>query len=117
MFEIPHLVKKSLVVHFEGFISVNDRKTIFSSKAHNRHITGITITNEGTLSIGRSRKRYISSLIHKFSMDQLADEDIIYLRGLLAFAKDIEPSFEHRMIKKYSNETITRINKFAKAKQ
>ena len=114
LFDIPTLVKDKLSEHFEGFISINESKTIYSSKAHNRHVTGVTITNEGTLSIGRQRKRYISSLIHKFSVHQLPDEDINYLQGLLAFAKDIEPSFEHRMIKKYSTETINRIYKIAK---
>ena len=109
LFELPNKVKLLLVKHFSGLITINEGKTVFSSMSHNRHVTGVTITNEGELSIGRDRKRYISSLIHQFSLNQLADEDRCYLQGLLAFASDIEPIFKQRMIKKYSLETINKI--------
>jgi retron-type reverse transcriptase len=114
LFDTPALVKATLFKEFDGCISINESKTVFSSKAHNRHVTGITITNEGTLSIGRERKRYISSLVHKFSLGQLPDEDVKYLQGLLAFAKDIEPTFELRMMKKYSAETLVEIYQASK---
>jgi len=109
LFELPHVVKHLLAEHFSGQITINESKTVFSSMAHNRHVTGVTITNEGELSIGRERKRYISSLIHKFSLDQLPDEDRRYLQGLFSFACDIEPIFKQRMIKKYSLATINKI--------
>lgn len=110
LFDIPHLVKKLLVKHFSGAITINESKTVFSSKSHNRHITGITLTNENKLSIGRQKKRYISSLIHQFSLGQLSTEDIHYLQGFLAFASYIEPDFKQRMIKKYSFKTINQIS-------
>jgi RNA-directed DNA polymerase len=111
LFSIPDLVKNLLLEHLDGFISINETKTVFSSKAHNRHITGITLTNDNSLSIGRKRKRYISSLIHQFSINQLSADDLSYLQGLIAFASDIEPNFKKRMIKKYSAETINKIIK------
>jgi len=109
LFELPNVVKKLLVAHFSGHITVNESKTVFSSMSHNRHVTGVTLTNEGGLSIGRERKRYISSLIHQFSLNQLPDEDRLYLQGLFAFASDIEPVFKQRMIKKYTLEIINKI--------
>ncbi|VAW68017.1 Retron-type RNA-directed DNA polymerase [hydrothermal vent metagenome] len=109
LFDIPDLVRRLLVDNFSGQITINEGKTVFSSKAHNRHVTGVTITNNETLSIGRERKRYISSLIHKFSLNQLPAEDINYLQGLLAFACDIEPEFKNRMIRKYSLKTLNQV--------
>jgi len=109
LFEFPLVVKHLLVKHFSRQISINESKTVFSSMSHNRHVTGVTITNEGELSIGRERKRFISSLIHQFSLNQLPDEDRRYLQGLFAFACDIEPVFKQRMIKKYSLEIINKI--------
>jgi len=109
LFHIPNEVKQLLVEHFSGLITINESKTVFSSMSHNRHVTGVTITNEGELSIGRERKRYVSSLIHQFSLNQLPDEDRRYLQGLFAFACDIEPIFKQRMIKKYSLEIINKI--------
>lgn len=109
LFDIPSLIKQLLVEHFDGRITINESKTVFSSMSHNRHVTGITITNEGQLSIGREKKRYISSLIHKFSLNLLPDEDICYLQGLFSFACHIEPSFKYRMIKKYTPDVVNKI--------
>ncbi len=110
LFSVPALVKKNLREHFDGTITVNEVKTVFSSKAHNRHITGITITNENKLSIGRQKKRYISSLIHRFSIKQLDQEDIKHLQGLLAFCINIEPDFIERMRKKYSTDIMNSVS-------
>lgn len=109
LFALPVQVKQLLLEHFDGRISINESKTVFSSKSHNRHVTGVTLTNDNHLSIGRQKKRYISSLIHQFSLNQLADEDIRYLQGLLAFACHIEPNFKQRMIDKYSADVIAKI--------
>jgi RNA-directed DNA polymerase len=109
LFSVPVLVKKSLRDHFDNAITVNEVKTVFSSKAHNRHITGITITNENKLSIGRQKKRYISSLIHRFSIKQLDQENIKHLQGLIAFCLNVEPDYIERMRKKYSAEIMNAV--------
>ncbi len=106
LFDIPSLVKEHLKRSLDNHTSINEAKTIFSSKAHNRHVTGVTLTNDGKISLGRSRKRYISSMIHKFGLGMLSKADTCHLQGLLAFANDIEPDFISRMEKKYNQETI-----------
>ena len=113
LFSIPTVVKKYLKAFYRGSISVNEKKTVFSSKAHNRHITGVTIANNNTLSLGRDRKRMISALIHQSTVGKLPDSDYKYLAGLLSFANDIEPVFLSRMINKYSFEAISNIRKIA----
>ncbi|HCC6090009.1 TPA: retron St85 family RNA-directed DNA polymerase, partial [Citrobacter freundii] len=57
LFNLPKHIDKTLKKLFFSAININNKKTKFSSKAHNRHITGITITNDEKLSIGRKRKR------------------------------------------------------------
>ncbi len=109
LFELPKIIKVLLSTHFNGTITINESKTIFTSKAHNRHVTGITITNDGGLSIGRKRKRYISSLIHKYANNELPSEDNKYLQGLTSFAFNVEPLFKARMIRKYSAKIIVNI--------
>lgn len=106
LFQTPDLVRSLLVSKLMGYISINEAKTVFTSKAHNRHITGVTLTNDSTISLGRKRKRYISSLIHKYSLGQLPEDDVLYLQGLLAFASDIEPDFIDRMQIKYSKSLV-----------
>ena len=106
LFQVPGGIEKYLSSFLGGCISINGSKTVFSSKAHNRHVTGITITNEGKLSVGRDRKRQISSMIHKYSVGKLDAEDHGYLKGLLSFVLDIEPDFKFKMARKYSKGIV-----------
>ncbi|MFS1417747.1 retron St85 family RNA-directed DNA polymerase [Vibrio splendidus] len=109
LFELPLLVKEKLADLFGGSIRINRKKTKFSSKAHNRHVTGITINNDGKLSLGRERKRYIKHLVYQVQLSKLDKADRQHLRGLIAFAKHIEPIFIQSLIRKYSAELITQI--------
>lgn len=106
LFGLPRIVRSLLKVHTLGNVSINERKTVFSSKAHNRHITGVTLANSGKISIGRDRKRLISSMLHHFQRGSLPAEDIRTLQGLLAFAFDVEPGFKDTVSKKYSSGVV-----------
>jgi retron-type reverse transcriptase len=90
-------------------LSFNTHKTTHLSRKHQRRITGLIIDNEGNISLGRERKRKISSLIHRFSLHLLSEDEIYNLQGLLGFAKDAEPLFLNRMRNKYSSELIQEI--------
>lgn len=108
LFQIPKIVR-GLLSNYMTSLSINDSKTVYSSRAHNRHVTGVTITNSGTLSLGRKKKKHISSLIFKFSNNSIEHEDLSLLRGMLGHAKYIEPDFVNRMIVKYGSEIINNI--------
>ncbi|TBR44288.1 RNA-directed DNA polymerase [Marinomonas agarivorans] len=109
LFNMPDLVTEQLRKCFGEAININRRKTAFSSKGHNRHITGITIDNNDNLSLGRERKRYIKHLINEYKFNKLGKEDINHLKGLLAYAKHIEPSLMTRLEHKYSTELMTQL--------
>jgi RNA-directed DNA polymerase len=110
LFQIPTQMRKMLHSEFGNRITLNHAKTAFSSMAHNRHVTGITLSNNGMLSLGRTRKRYIKHLVHQFCNGLLAKEDLAHLRGLLAHARHIEPDFLHALGQKYSRETLRQIS-------
>ncbi|MEF1205919.1 retron St85 family RNA-directed DNA polymerase [Photobacterium damselae] len=109
LFDIPKVVEEYLFEIFGNAIKINKKKTVFSSKAHNRHVTGITLNNNGNVSLGRQRKRYIKHLVHQFKLGCLSEEDRLHLRGLLSFSKHIEPMFLQSLKKKYSVELIDQI--------
>jgi RNA-directed DNA polymerase len=111
LFEVPALVQNALEINCNGKITINNDKTIYASKAHNRHITGITITNDDKISIGRERKRLISSMVHKYMHNLLDDTAVGRLEGLLSFANDIEPAFIQRLYAKYGDDVLTKITK------
>ncbi|MFC1751069.1 retron St85 family RNA-directed DNA polymerase [Pseudomonadota bacterium] len=95
----------------------NRKKTTHLSKKSQRRITGLILTNEGNVSVGRTRKREISSLIHKFTIRQLSEKEILRLQGLLGFTKDIEPLFLSRMRSKYGKGVVSEILKYGKAER
>lgn len=109
LFDLPELVKNTLASLFGGAIRINRKKTRFSSKAHNRHVTGITINNKGNLSLGRKRKRYIKHLVYQAQVGRLSDDNRLHLKGLLAFVQHIEPAFLQSLKKKYSAKLISQI--------
>lgn len=87
-------------------LRLNHQKTTYLSKKYSRKITGVVITPEHELSIGRERKREIKALIHQWISGKLEREMFSYLKGLFAFAIDIEPQFEERLVQKYGRTKI-----------
>lgn len=74
-------------------LSINEEKTVFASRAGRRVITGVTLTNDRRLSIGRERKRVIRAMYHHMLRGMLDEDGRRELLGLIAFAEDIEPGF------------------------
>lgn len=90
-------------------LRLNHRKTVALSKKRSRRVTGVVITPDHKLSVGRDRKREVKALIHQWLKGELAPMRLLYLRGLLAFCCDIEPDFEGRLQRKYGHEHISRL--------
>lgn len=109
--EIEHAIRKTIKKIKHPKLIINDKKTIHISKKYQRRITGVIVNNEGNLSLGREKKRIISSLIHKYTIGLLAHEDLFNLQGLLGFSKDIEPDFVFKMRKKYGSDIVDSIFK------
>lgn len=87
-------------------LRLNHQKTAYLSKKYSRKVTGVVITPQHTLSIGRERKREIKALIHKWIKGDIEPERLYYLKGLFSFAIDIEPQFEARLVEKYGRNAI-----------
>ena len=102
------LKKVESVLAFQPFptLKLNNRKTVFGSKAHRRMVTGLILANNGTVSLGRERKRRIRAQIHHLMQGKLTDKEKSNLQGMLAFARDIEPDFVGRMENKYGQQVI-----------
>ncbi|WP_322275395.1 retron St85 family RNA-directed DNA polymerase [Methylicorpusculum sp.] len=93
-------------------LRVNRQKTIHTSIGRGVVVTGINITHERSLSIGRDRKREIRAAVHHFINSRLDYSEVQKLHGLLAFAYDIEPSFINSLMKYYGNDLLTNIRKY-----
>ena len=90
-------------------LRLNTKKTLRLSKANSRRVTGIVITNDSKLSIGRAKKREIKSLVFRYSQGALDPDGVTRLQGLLGFALDVERSFVARLRGRYGGTVIDQI--------
>lgn len=90
-------------------LRLNSRKTVTLSKKNQRRVTGLVINNEGNVSLGRHKKRAISSMVHSYSLGKLAEDRIGELQGHLGFAKGVEPLYLSRLRGKYGSALISEI--------
>lgn len=86
---------------------INENKTVHCSPKMRRHITGINITPDHKLSIGRKKKRYIRSLIYKSITNTISDSERKYLYGMLCYVNGVEPIFMNSLREKYGESTIS----------
>jgi RNA-directed DNA polymerase len=92
-------------------LMLNEDKTLYMSRGTRRSVTGLIVTPEGDVSVGRSRKRYLRGLIYRYGKylagegefdEGLSDS----LRGLLAFVLDVEPAFFNRLAQRYGAKVV-----------
>lgn len=82
-------------------LQLNEDKTGLYTRGTRRMVTGVKITPDGKVSLGRERKRMISSWVFKAKLGVLSAAQLSTARGWLAFANDVEPAFLDRLRKKY----------------
>jgi len=87
-------------------LRINNQKTIFLSKKHSRRITGVVISNDGRLSLGREKKRLIRSMVDHYIKGKLSEEQKGQLQGQLGHAKNVDPLFVSRLRGKYGSKVI-----------
>jgi hypothetical protein len=93
-------------------LTLNLKKTVRVSKKKSRRVTGLVLTNDGQISLGRDQKRIIRASVHHFLTDKLTKDEALSLRGMLAYVKSVEPGFLNRLRFKYGAENIRRIQTF-----
>lgn len=81
-------------------------KRVLISAAHHLQITGITLTTRGTISIGRERKRGIRAGIRKYCSGKLNPDEILSLKGEIAFARGVEKDFLDLLVKWEGREAV-----------
>lgn len=91
-------------------LRINEDKTHHSSKRQRRVVTGLILTSDGKISVGRSRKRHIRSMIHKY--ENLADVERKELAGMLSYIRDVEPSFIDALAMKYTAKRVNQAMRF-----
>lgn len=87
-------------------LAFNAQKRGLYSRGDRRTITGLNVTPQGQISIGRDRKRMISAMLHRLSLGNLDADDKAQLKGLLGFSISCEPELMARLRSKYGDDLI-----------
>jgi hypothetical protein len=74
-------------------LTINDRKTVFTSRKRKRLVTGLVLTSNREVSLGRDFKRKIKSMVFRHRLGLSDAKDAICIRGLLSYAYSVEPRF------------------------
>jgi RNA-directed DNA polymerase len=89
-------------------LKINTEKTVFMSRGTKRLVTGLLITPNRQISVGRANKRYIRKLLCDLKHSVLKPKEESYLQGYLAYVLDVEPDFYNRLALKYGGEVVNR---------
>jgi len=92
-------------------LKVNSKKTVYTSRRRRRMVTGLILTTDRRVSLGRHKKREIRSLLHKFREGQLDLDSSNYLSGFLSYVNSVEPEFTASVVRKYGAEIVAAASK------
>jgi RNA-directed DNA polymerase len=93
-------------------LALNNDKSVWTSKKHFRAVTGLVLANQGYVSLGREKKRILRAMVHRYQVGQMNPAETLKLKGLLAFAEDVEPDFVRRLEAHCSSAIIEAIRTF-----
>lgn len=111
----PHVLKS--VHEYASSLSVslkyprlvlNAEKTVYTSKKHHRHLTGLVLANDGTASLGREKKRLLRSMAYRYKIGTLSGEEHAKLRGWVAFCMSVDQPFVESL-RKMLGETLFQV--------
>jgi hypothetical protein len=101
---LPALLAKS---HLK--LRLNHDKRGLYGRGERRMVTGLIITPDGAVSIGRERKRRIRAMTHKVVLKEASELQIMQCKGMLAFALSAEPTFVRSLARVYGRDVIRSI--------
>lgn len=93
-------------------LELNSKKRGIYGPGERKLVTGLILTPEGKVSIGRERKREIHALVHLCKMGDVSPETIMRTKGLLAFSKMAESEFFERIRNKYGNRIVRDVMRY-----
>ena len=101
--EIEAVITEIEKVLVKNGFSLNRRKVRCGGRGDRRKITGIYVTSEGLLSIGKERKRQIKSDLYRVLMQYCPISDVYKVWGELNFCKQVNSEYFNSLVAKYSN--------------
>ncbi|WP_319779607.1 retron St85 family RNA-directed DNA polymerase [Maridesulfovibrio sp.] len=101
LFKAKIIITKFLDAMDSPSLVLNKQKTVFAMKPFRRFVTGLYLSNDDKISLGRERKRLIRAQVHYYLNGRLDKDEIESLKGMISFSRSVEPTFVDRLEEKY----------------
>jgi len=101
--EVRRIVRGSVYPRLE----LNEDKRVSVARNTAFRVTGLTLTNQGLVSVGRARKRGVRSGVDSFVKGMLDSDEVRKLKGEVAFVVSIEPSYWQVLFATYGDACIS----------
>lgn len=112
IYEFEKLARRIIKNSKSPKLVFNDEKRGVYRRGQRRMVTGLVITPNEKISLGRERKRLISSMLHHVAVGRSDTDAMGHLKGLLGFCLANEPEFVDRMREKYGSQILDQVLKF-----
>jgi RNA-directed DNA polymerase len=106
-----HFIEASIATWLRNSASprlhLNQQKRGLYLRGMKQMVTGLVLTPNGQISLGRDRKRRLSAGVNNIRKGKKNDQKhVAKVQGWLAFANSVEPSFVQRLEKKYGGIVV-----------
>lgn len=92
-------------------VSINRKKTTHVTRKFGRTVTGLTLSNDGRVTIGRQSKRKLHAAVYNFKSGKLSEDEAQIAAGMLAYVNAVEPTFLNVLREKYGADIVLRLQK------
>ena len=92
-------------------LKLNERKTKIIGQGKSRRITGVILTNDGGISVGRHSRKKIRAMIYQYKNNELNKSDIPYLHGFISHLRHIEPEHFKKLVNKFGEDIFVKLAK------
>ena len=83
------------------YLRINEAKTQHLSRKRRVSVTGVNLTSDRKVSVGRELKRSLATRVFLALRGELEPHDLPSLRGMLSHVKSVEPEFIAKLSAKY----------------
>ncbi|MCW2365634.1 hypothetical protein M2341_001081 [Sphingobium sp. B7D2B] len=90
-------------------LKLNEAKTTVATKKYRRVVTGLILSDNGEVSIGRDKKRLVRAQVHHALENSVGEKNANKLLGYIAHVRSVEPSFYYKLLAHYGEDFEARV--------
>ncbi|EMH9753285.1 TPA: retron St85 family RNA-directed DNA polymerase [Proteus mirabilis] len=113
LLKVESELKKIIADTQEPLLILNNNKRVLLGKQKSKRITGVVITHEKKLSVGRYKRKKTKAMLHLYVNNKLKKGDIPILHGTLSYINSIESEYYQLLELKYGKATFRKLTKDA----